>query len=155
MMGKMMQWLSASLRRKLIITIVGCLVTASLVFLLLFKQLYHSQLAQERSTASASINRLLQASLENAMLKQDLEGLRDIINRLGQQKDIKNAFIINPMQEMNVYVKAALNSKFCSIYRCPATLYNNTVIFFFFSITKSKNRVKFATVMSFCLPLHP
>lgn len=99
-MSHIMQWLSASLRRKLIVTIVGCLVTVSLIFLILFKQLYHSQLAQERSSASSSVNRLLQASLENAMLKQDLEGLRDIINRLGQQEDIKSAFIINPMQEI-------------------------------------------------------
>lgn len=51
MIGKMMQWLSVSLRRKLIVAIVGCLLTASFIFLILFKQLYHNQLAQERSTA--------------------------------------------------------------------------------------------------------
>ncbi len=100
MISKITRWFNVSLKRKLIVTIVGCLVTVSFIFLILFKQLYHHQLEQERSTASTSINRLLQASLENAMLKQDLEGLRDIINRLGKQEDIKNAFIINPMQEI-------------------------------------------------------
>jgi signal transduction histidine kinase len=34
------------------------------------------------------------------MLKQDLNGLRDIITRLGQQEDIRSAFIINPAQEI-------------------------------------------------------
>ncbi|WP_353571604.1 ATP-binding protein, partial [Candidatus Albibeggiatoa sp. nov. BB20] len=65
-----------------------------------------------RSTASTSVNRLLQASLENAMLKQDLEGLRDIINRLGQQKDIKSAFIINPMQEIRFASDPSLLGKY-------------------------------------------
>lgn len=99
-MKSIIRWLQASLRRKLIITIVGCLVTVSILFLLFFKQLYHNQLSHERSTAASSVNQLLQASLENAMIKQDLEGLRDIMNHLGRQEDIKIAFIINPMQQV-------------------------------------------------------
>lgn len=100
------------LNRKFMLAISVCLLTTSLIFLVLFIQLYHKQLAQERSAASASVNRLLQASLENAMLKQDLNGLRDIINRLGQQEDIRNAFIINPHQE----IRFASNSTWIGKY---------------------------------------
>lgn len=97
---KALPWITTHLGRQLILVMTICLITASLLFLLLFIQMYHAQLAQERSAASTSVNRLLQASLENAMLKQDLDGLREIIKRLGEQKGIKNAFIINPLLEI-------------------------------------------------------
>ncbi len=93
-------WIDNHLRYKFIFAISMALLTASLVFLLLFVSVYRSQLAQERSSASESVNLLLQAALENAMLKRDLEGLRNIIIRLGQQKGILNAFIINPASEV-------------------------------------------------------
>ena len=93
-------WIDNHLRYKFIFAISMALFTASLVFLLLFISVYRSQLAQERSAASESVNLLLQAALENAMLKRDLEGLRHIILRLGQQTGIRNAFIINPAHEV-------------------------------------------------------
>jgi len=94
------RWLTQHLSHKFIFAMGVCLLTASLIFLLLFIQMYRSQLAHERSVASASVNRALQAALENAMLKQDLDGLRNIINHLGQQENIRNAFIINPNREI-------------------------------------------------------
>ncbi len=66
----------------------------------LFLAIYHQHLEEERSRASIEINRLLQASLENAMLKRDLGGLREIIRRLGQQKDIRLVMIVNPAGEV-------------------------------------------------------
>jgi signal transduction histidine kinase len=95
-----LRWLTTHLRHKFIFTISAVLLTSSLIFLLLFIHVYRNQLAQERSDASETVNRLLQASLENAMLKQDLDGLRGIIHRLGQQEDILDAFIINPAHEI-------------------------------------------------------
>lgn len=94
------RWLTQHLSHKFIFAMGACLLTASLLFLLFFIQMYHSQLAHERSVASASVNRALQAALENAMLKQDLDGLRNIISHLGQQQNIRNAFIINPNREI-------------------------------------------------------
>lgn len=100
MKSNFIHWLNIHLRHKFIVTISAVLLTSSLIFLLLFIHVYRNQLAQERSDASETVNRLLQASLENAMLKQDLDGLRGIIHRLGQQEDILDAFIINPAHEI-------------------------------------------------------
>ncbi len=100
MKSSFLRWLTAHLRHKFIFTISAVLLTSSMIFLLLFIHVYRNQLSQERSDASETVNRLLQASLENAMLKQDLDGLRGIIHRLGQQEDILDAFIINPAQEI-------------------------------------------------------
>ncbi len=76
------------------------LVAASLIFLVLFVGMYRAQLERERTEASTQINRLLQASLENAMLKRDLSGLRDIVVRLGQQQGISGVMIVNPAGEV-------------------------------------------------------
>lgn len=75
-------------------TIIGFL-TSSLVFLVLFLAFYQSELGDERSQAARDVNHLLQSSLENAMLKRDLEGLKYIVNRLGQQPNINQVMIVN------------------------------------------------------------
>ena len=72
----------------------------SLVFLVLFVTMYRAQLQAERGKAAEEINRLLQTSLENAMLKRDLDGLRDIVARLGQQDGIAGVMIVNPDSEV-------------------------------------------------------
>lgn len=96
----LLHWLNISLQRQLLVTLSVVLTLASICCLILFMGIYHSQLAQERSSASVAVNRLLQSSLENAMLKRDLDGLRDIIQRLGQQQDIHQVFISNPQGEI-------------------------------------------------------
>lgn len=97
-----------SLRRKfLIVTAVG-LTTLSLALLGLVLALYQQQLAQERSQASREINRLLQATLENAMLKRDLAGLRQVIERLGRQEGVYNAWILAPDGEIRFASDARL-----------------------------------------------
>ena len=95
-----MNWIRNSLNRQLLISLSAGLVFASLLCLGLFTWLYYAQLAEERSSASVAINRLLQTSLENAMLKQDLDGLREIVRRLGEQQDIRRVFIVNPKGEI-------------------------------------------------------
>ncbi len=89
-----------SLSRKYLLGMTGGLLAVSLVFLLLFLAMYRTQLAEERGEASTEINRLLQASLENAMLKRDLEGLRGIVARLGTQPGIVSVKILNPKLEV-------------------------------------------------------
>jgi signal transduction histidine kinase/HAMP domain-containing protein len=92
--------MSASLSRKIVTAVAAVLAAASLVFLVLFVSLYRAQLEEERSMASERINRLLQASLENAMVKRDLDGLRGIVNRLGLQDGISGVMILNPDREV-------------------------------------------------------
>lgn len=93
-------WIRASLSRKFLSGVAAGLVATSLVFLLLFVAMYRAQLQSERSQAAEDINRLLQTSLENAMLKRDLDGLHDIVTRLGQQDGILGVMIVNPDDEV-------------------------------------------------------
>ncbi len=75
-------------------TIIG-FFTSSLIFMGLFLAFYQSELSEERTRAARDVNLLLQSSLENAMLKRDLPGLKFIINRLGQQANINRVMIVN------------------------------------------------------------
>ena len=68
----------------------------SLVFLVGIVSLYQMRLRDQRADAAERINLLLQVSLENAMLKRDIPGLEDIIERLGRQKGIAAVMILNP-----------------------------------------------------------
>jgi len=91
-----MRWLRHSLNRKFVIGTAAGLLLSSLVFLVLFMGLYRAELEEERARAAAQVNQLLQTSLENAMLKRDLEGLQNIVQRLGEQAEIARVFITNP-----------------------------------------------------------
>jgi PAS domain S-box-containing protein len=96
----MRAWITARLSRKFLFFLSVELLTASVVFLALFLGLYRHQLERERGQASAQVNQLLQVALENAMLKRDLDGLRDIIFYLGHQENIRRVSIINPAGEI-------------------------------------------------------
>jgi signal transduction histidine kinase len=89
-----------SLRRKFLIGASLGLGALSLALLGLMAALYQHQLSQERSQASREINHLLEAALENAMLKRDLPGLREIIERLGRQNGARGAMIVAPNGEI-------------------------------------------------------
>lgn len=77
---------------RLLLLVLGVI---SLIFMLLFWGAYQFQLREERSQASKTVNQLLQASLENAMLKRDLPGLEAIVKRLGEQAEILDVVILN------------------------------------------------------------
>lgn len=91
-----MDWLRSRLSRKFAIGTAAGLLASSLVFLLLFLALYRTEIASERAAAAAQVNQLLQTSLENAMLKRDLQGLKLIVQRLGEQPGIRAVAITNP-----------------------------------------------------------
>lgn len=95
-----MHWLEASLIRKFAAGTAAGLLISLLVFLILFVGLYRTQLQRERTGAAIQVNRLLQASLENAMLKRDIEGLKGIVSRLGSQPEIHRVIITNPAGEV-------------------------------------------------------
>jgi signal transduction histidine kinase/HAMP domain-containing protein len=94
------EWLTKSLNRRFTVFLITVAGSVSLAFLVIFLYLYHQQLAQERSQASQVISLLLQASLENAMLKRDLDGLRNIVDQLGKQPGISRVMILNPEGEI-------------------------------------------------------
>lgn len=92
--------LRGSLAARLAVTLVAQLVVVSVVFLGGFVALYHSSLQAERTQAAEKVGLLLQASLENAMLKRDIDGLRDIVDRLGALDDIVSVMILDPKGEV-------------------------------------------------------
>jgi len=91
-----MTWYKKRLHHKFTLaTIIGFLVS-SLIFVGLFLAFYKTELARERAQAAREVNFLLQSSLENAMLKRDLDGLISIVNNLGKQPNISSVMIANP-----------------------------------------------------------
>lgn len=100
MLIRFVRWLESRLNRQFISFMSVGLLGVSLIGLLLFSGLYRHGLEQERSAATMAVNLLLQSSLENAMLKQDLDGLRNIINKLAKQPNIRAVFIANPAREI-------------------------------------------------------
>ncbi len=95
-----MSWLKTSLNRKFAIGTAAGLLISSLFFLALFIGLFREQLQTERTAAAENISGLLQISLENAMLKHDLEGLKEIVHRLGDQNSVLGVRIANPAGEV-------------------------------------------------------
>jgi PAS domain S-box-containing protein len=121
----MKQWIQSSLNRKFVLGTITCLLTVSLVFLVVFIRMYEGQLEQERTIASSQVNQLLQVSLENAMLKRDLPGLREIVSRLGEQSSISNVLILNPKGEVRfAHNESDLGKKLISetSEKCPACM---------------------------------
>jgi len=95
-----MKWLSKSLNRKFIVGTAFGLALSSMIFLLLYINLYESELGEERSRTAIQVNNTLQTSLENAMLKRDLPGLANMVDKLGQQSEIVSVFITKPSGEI-------------------------------------------------------
>lgn len=91
----LLDWISASLNRKFIAGTTAGLAAFSLLFLVLFLGMYRNQLQEERASAAEQVNRLLQTSLEAAMLRRDLDMLRGIIDQFGRQRNITAISIIN------------------------------------------------------------
>lgn len=89
-----------SLERDVLVRLGLVAAVASAFMLLIFLLAYRTQLLEERARSSLGVNLLLQASLENAMLKRDVPGLSDIVQRLGEQPGIRRVMILNPSGEV-------------------------------------------------------
>ncbi|HRK23695.1 MAG TPA: ATP-binding protein [Beijerinckiaceae bacterium] len=72
----------------------------ALLFIGGFAWVYQNQIKDQRAEAATRLGLLLQVSLENAMLKRDIPGLKDIIDRLGRQDGIASVMILNPQGEV-------------------------------------------------------
>ena len=93
-------WFFVRLRRKLLLAMAAAAVVAALLLLVLFVLLYRNELERERGAASMQVNLLLQAALENAMLKRDVPGLQQVVARMGEQAAIRGVMILNPAGEV-------------------------------------------------------
>jgi signal transduction histidine kinase len=80
---------------------------ASLLLGMLFLGLYRQQLEHERAEASLHLNRMLQVTWENAMMKRDVDGLRDIVAKLGTLPGIRDVLILAPSGEVRFASDAA------------------------------------------------
>lgn len=88
------------LGRRFLTALLVSLTASSLVFLALFVSAYRNRLIEEHTRASSQVNELLEASLKNAMLKRDIDGLRQIVGELGGQDGIVSVMILNPHGEV-------------------------------------------------------
>lgn len=88
------------LKRHILTRLLAAAVLMSLLLLAVFLFAYRSQLVGERSRASLGFNLLLQAALENAMLKRDVPGLSEIVTRMGSQPGIRSVMILDPGGEV-------------------------------------------------------
>ena len=104
-------WVSASLQRQFLLLLLLLLSILSGVFLSMVVLQYRSRMIDEHARASMQVNMLLQASLENAMLKRDIPGLRQIIAKLGKQPGIKDVSIVNPSFEVRFASDEAMMGK--------------------------------------------
>ncbi len=93
-------WPGRSLRRRLGLLLAVELVVVSLLFLLLFVGLYQWRLREARAEAAARLNDLFRVALENAMLERNLDGLRNLVVRLGEQPDVQRVMILDPRGEV-------------------------------------------------------
>lgn len=100
MISAFRQWVAGRLSRQLFVVLGVTLTLLSIAFLALFVGYYRNRLVEERARTSAEINDMLQVALENAMLKRDIDGLQDIVARLGGQKAVKNVMILNTKGEV-------------------------------------------------------
>lgn len=98
MLGAMKR--TESLNRRLLRGVLLVAAGASLLLGALFLGLYRQALENERAEASLHLNRTLQAAWENAMLKRDIPGLRDIVARLGKLPGIRDVLILAPNGEV-------------------------------------------------------
>ena len=97
---KLHRWIGSSLQRKLVLALGGLLFVITAVFLGLVSSVYQNRLVSEHTRASMQINLLLQAALENAMLKRDIPGLQSIIDDIGQHPDIVRVMVLDPEFEV-------------------------------------------------------
>ena len=95
-----MRWIRGSLQRQLAVVAALLILVASAVFLLVVTQQYKSSILSVQEQASVNVNLLLQSALENAMIKRDLDGLQDIVARLGAQDNVTGVMIANPEGEI-------------------------------------------------------
>lgn len=114
--------IASSLKRHILWRLAVAAVLLSVLLLAVFLTAYRSQLVEERSRASLGFNLLLQAALENAMLKRDVPGLKEIVERMGRQAGIHEVMILNPAGDVRFASTAdRIGNRLPDLVPAPAT----------------------------------
>lgn len=90
---------SQRLGSRIMLVMAAVLIATSLLFLAVFAPLYRQEILNERQAVSTKLSAMLQITLESAMLKRDLEGLRAIVDQLGHMPNVALVMILNPNGE--------------------------------------------------------
>lgn len=85
---------------RILLAMGAAMLVSSLLFLSLLAPLYHRQLLREREIAPVKIGATLESALRGAMLRRDLDGLREMISDLGRSPGVAQATILNPSGEI-------------------------------------------------------
>ena len=97
-----------SLKKRILrhLVFTGLVLSALMLAVLLFA--YRKLMETEQTRAALGVSRLLQSSLENAMLKRDVPGLAAIVSHLGEQPGIRAVTILNPAGQVRFASDPAL-----------------------------------------------
>ncbi|MFV0360584.1 sensor histidine kinase [Tropicimonas sp.] len=85
---------------RLIVLLGATLFVVSSVLLALVVGLYYQRLSAAQERSAQLVGGLLQAALENAMLKRDIPGLTGIVHDLGDDPMIHQVMILDPAYEV-------------------------------------------------------
>jgi signal transduction histidine kinase len=98
--GGLPGWARQNLQRQFAFIAAALILLSSAILLFFVVSEYRSSIFRAHEAASLNVNLLLQSSLENAMIKRDLDGLQDIVARLGAQEGVAGVMIANPAGEI-------------------------------------------------------
>ncbi|PIE18285.1 MAG: hypothetical protein CSA65_05085 [Proteobacteria bacterium] len=89
-------WAQQRLQRRFALMAGSVLVMISGLLLILTVSFYRGDVLARQGEAAHQVAHLLRASLENTMLKRDLEGLQAIIDALGAQPNVAAVRVLSP-----------------------------------------------------------
>lgn len=116
----MLSAVRSRLGARILLLMGAVLVATSLVFLAIFAPIYQREIIGERKAVATKLTAMLEIALQNAMLKRDIDGLRDIVARLGQSKNVDQVMILDPKGEVRFASDpAALGRRLDAARLCP------------------------------------
>jgi signal transduction histidine kinase len=88
-------WLAASLSRRLTLGLVVALLASAVIVVALGLATGQRALRQQQEDAARRVALLFEASLQNAMLKRDLDGMAEILKHLGHTSGVAQARLLS------------------------------------------------------------
>jgi len=93
-------WLGASLSRRLTLGLIVALLASACALVALMLAVNQGELRAQQEESARRMARLFEASLQNAMLKRDLDGIASILKYLGQAPGVAQAQLLSPAGEI-------------------------------------------------------
>ena len=89
-------WLRVSLARRLMLGLAVALLASAALLVVLALAIGRDSLRRQHEAAAQRVAHLFEASLQNAMLKRDLDGMAGILASLGQSSGVTQARLLAP-----------------------------------------------------------